>query len=218
MELAIFSYRFANEILDAPSFAPIKSELMGLLRQTPVISLTTPKPPRRKDYRGPAFTTDQTAINEWFDSRLRDDLGWEWHPDVTGDKVTRLKADFRKGRVLVEIQFGNMARWYTDVFKLQVSYSLDKTDVGVLVAPTQGFAATIDENIAFYERIVRELPYAKMSITLPILVVGLYPSSEMSPRAKPSGAAGSRPGSLDEVPSIPGARVTDPGGPAETTD
>ena len=51
---------------------------------------------------------------------------------------------------------------------MQVSYSLDRIDVGVLIVPTQKFANTIDENIAYFERVERELPYAKMSITLPI--------------------------------------------------
>ena len=39
----------------------------------------------------------------------------------------------------------------------------------------QRFANTIDENVAYYERVVRELPYAKMSITLPIWIVGIEP-------------------------------------------
>jgi hypothetical protein len=181
VELSVFSYRFADEILEAPQFRDSKKELLDILRRTPVIPLETAKPPRREGYHGQPFTTDQTAINRWFDVEFKL-KHWEYHPDVTGDGVTRLKADFRRGGVLVEIQFGNMARWYTDVFKLQVSYSLGKTDVGVLVAPTQGFAGTIDENIAYYERIIRELPYAKMSITLPILVVGLYPIPEHAPK------------------------------------
>jgi hypothetical protein len=75
----------------------------------------------------------------------------------------------------VEAQFGNMARWYTDVFKFQVSYSLGLIDVGILVVPMQQFANTIDENVAHFERVIRELPYAKMSITLPILVLGVEP-------------------------------------------
>lgn len=183
MELAVFSYRFAEEILEAPQFIQTKRELIDILGRTPVIPLGAPKPPRRASYQGKPFTTDQGAMNRWFDKEFAA-KGWEHHPDITGDNVTRLKADFRRGGVLVEIQFGNMARWYTDVFKLQVSYSLGKTDVGVLVAPTQGFASTIDENIAYYERIVRELPYAKMSITLPILVVGLFPAPDMAPRAR----------------------------------
>jgi hypothetical protein len=89
--------------------------------------------------------------------------------------MTGIKADYKKARVQVEVQLGNMARWYTDVFKFQVSYSLGLIDVGVLVVPMQAFADTIDENIAHYERVVRELPYAKMSITLPIWVVGIAP-------------------------------------------
>ncbi|MBI1740109.1 MAG: hypothetical protein HYR57_04415 [Candidatus Koribacter versatilis] len=91
------------------------------------------------------------------------------------DKVTGIKADYKKARVQVEVQFGNMARWYTDVFKFQVSYSLDLIDVGALIVPMQTFANTIDENVAHYERVVRELPYAKMSLTLPIWVVGIAP-------------------------------------------
>jgi Restriction endonuclease BglII len=68
-----------------------------------------------------------------------------------------------------------MSRWTYDVFKFQVSYSLDLIDVGVLVVPMQEFASTIDENVAYYERVMRELPYAKMSITLPIWVIGIRP-------------------------------------------
>jgi len=120
------------------------------------------------------FTTDQKAPNTLLDDEFRA-RGWQCQPAVTEDEVTGIKADYKKDRVQVEVQFGNMARWYTDVFKFQVSYSLDLIDVAVLVVPMQGFASTIDENVAYYERVMRELPYAKMSITLPIWVVGVRP-------------------------------------------
>ena len=68
-----------------------------------------------------------------------------------------------------------MARWYADVFKLQVSYSQGLIDVGTIIVPTQEFSKTIDENVAYFERIGRELPYATLSITLPILVIGISP-------------------------------------------
>ncbi len=68
-----------------------------------------------------------------------------------------------------------MARWYTDVFKFQLSYALDTIDVAVLVVPMQEFSNLIDENVAYFERVVRELPWAKMSLTLPILVIGVEP-------------------------------------------
>ncbi len=181
MLLATYSYRYAAEILEAPQFKDARSELFDILERTPVLKLAGPKPPRRGGYRGKPFTTDQKAINKWFDAQFKL-KGWEYHPDITADAVTRLKADFRHGGLLVEIQFGNMARWYTDVFKMQVSYSLGKTEVGILVAPTHAFAESIDENVAYFERIVRELPYAKMSLTLPILVIGLYPTPAEAPR------------------------------------
>jgi hypothetical protein len=120
------------------------------------------------------FRTDQKALNTLLDAEFRA-RGWQCQPTVTEDEVTGIKADYKKDRVQVEVQFGNMARWYTDVFKFQVSYSLDLIDVAVLVIPMQDFACTIDENVAHYERVMRELPYAKMSITLPIWVVGVRP-------------------------------------------
>ena len=66
-----------------------------------------------------------------------------------------------------------MARWYTDVFKFLLSYSADDIEVGILVVPMQETAKKIDENVAYYERVVRELPHAKMGITIPILVIGV---------------------------------------------
>ncbi|MFQ5800090.1 MAG: BglII/BstYI family type II restriction endonuclease, partial [Bacteroidota bacterium] len=129
---------------------------------------------RRRGKRIMLFRTDQRALNaaleEAFVAR-----GWEASPRITDDQVTRIEADFKKNRIQVEVQFGNMARWYTDVFKFQVSYSLGLIDVGVLVVPMQRFANTIDENVVHFERVTRELQYAKMSITLPIWVVGIRP-------------------------------------------
>jgi len=66
-----------------------------------------------------------------------------------------------------------MARWYTDVFKFLLSYSADDIEVGVLAVPMQDTAARIDENVVYFERVLRELPHARMGITIPIWVLGL---------------------------------------------
>jgi len=71
------------------------------------------------------------------------------------------------------VQFGNAARWYADVFKFLLSYAADDIEVGVLVVPMQRTAKRIDENIISYERVLRELPHAKMAVTLPVLVIGV---------------------------------------------
>jgi len=174
------SYRFADQIFDSPEYQPLRDEIIDIVKRCPTALLATPKT-RTRDKKTMVFATDQFALNEYFATEFSG-LKWEFHPDITGDGKTKLQADFKKKRVQVEVQFGNMARWYSDVFKMQVSYSLDRIDVGVLIVPTQKFANTIDENIAYFERVERELPYAKMSITLPILVIGLAPSIAAHPK------------------------------------
>ena len=64
-----------------------------------------------------------------------------------------------------------MARWYTDVFKFLLSYAANDIEVGVLVVPMQATANQIDENVVYFERIVRELPHAKMAVTIPVWVI-----------------------------------------------
>ena len=108
------------------------------------------------------------AIEEAFRQR-----GWEIRPRIISTAKSNLASDFKKGKVQVEVQLGNMARWYTDVFKFLLSYSADDIEIGVLAVPVQATAKQIDENIANYERVTRELPHAKMGITLPIWVLGL---------------------------------------------
>jgi hypothetical protein len=101
------------------------------------------------------------------------DRGWEVEPKIISNADSKLKADFKKSGIQIEVQFGNMARWYTDVLKFLLSYSIDVIEVGVLIVPMLQTAKKIDENVVNFERVIRELPHAKMSISLPILVIGL---------------------------------------------
>ena len=73
-----------------------------------------------------------------------------------------------------------MSEWAYDVLKFQVSYSQGNVDVGILVEPVQWFCIYINSNAAQYERAIRELPRAKFSIALPILVIGLDPEDRGS--------------------------------------
>lgn len=174
MQITEYSYRFASEVLDSQAFRDLKHDVIDVLTAIHDIpQLNRPKK-RARDGKKRVFTTDQLELNRLISGLFRE-RSWEINPLVTNDNVSNIRADYKKGRVQVEVQFGNMARWYTDVFKFQVSYSLGLIDVGVLITPMQNFANTIDENVAHYERIVRELPYAKMSLTLPIWVVGILP-------------------------------------------
>jgi hypothetical protein len=53
-------------------------------------------------------------------------------------------------------------------------YNIGKSyEVGVSVVPVASLARRIDENVAYFERARKELPSARLSITLPILLIGL---------------------------------------------
>ena len=196
MRLKEFPYRFADAVLDHSRFGGAKDELVQILSHAPVPLLDPEnpnaksggvkhrvRPPLQGDSRRRWFflPVDQKALNVALDNGF-DQAGWEMQPPVVKESTvngagTKLKADFKKNRIQVEVQFGNMARWYTDVFKFQLSYSRDEIDAAVLVVGTQRFANLIDENVAYFERVIRELPHAKMSLTLPILVIGIEPTS-----------------------------------------
>jgi restriction endonuclease BglII len=194
--LHLLSYRYADAVLQHPEFGAARDEIFTILKAAPLPLLDPDNPNpraggvkyRRRDAlkggKGDRYfflPVDQKKLNEHLDAAF-EHAGWQPQPTVVDPSSgkgpdTGLKADFKKGRLQIEIQFGNMARWYTDVFKFQLSYALDLIDVGVLVVPMQAFANMIDENVAYYERVARELPWAKMSLTLPILVIGVEPES-----------------------------------------
>lgn len=180
MKYDLFSYRFAREILSGdPAYAALRDEILDVVRRTPLPIFSG------KSAKNQRLDVVQQIINTHYDyefSVLRD---WQYHPSATAILDSELKADFKKLAhstadnqrlaVQVEAQFGNMARWYTDVFKFQTSYSQNQIDLGVCVVPKFVLAKRIDSNITHYERVCRELPSAKVSITLPILVIGLEP-------------------------------------------
>lgn len=174
MQYKTLNFHYAEQIFESPEFKEKHFQILDIVKRCPVINRETPKIRDRKKIKPKKFTTDSDALNAWFEKEFKD-RKWEIKPLITEDKKTKLEADFKKERVQVEVQFGNVARWYTDVFKMQVSYAQDLIDIGVLIVPMNEFAKTIDENVVYFERVERELPYAKLSIAVPILVIGINP-------------------------------------------
>lgn len=189
------SYRYAEAVLNHEDFKASYEEIKTVIANTDVPlldpgNLTTPRSTRMKRRERPEnsgrhlfLPVNQIELNKQIESGFKGIEDSEWicqnrivNTEYNADLNTKLKGDFKKRRLHVEVQFGNMARWYTDVFKFQLSYALDDIDVAVLIVPMQSFGNLIDENVVYFERIARELPAAKMSLTLPILVVGVGPS------------------------------------------
>ncbi|TDQ82019.1 restriction endonuclease BglII [Dongia mobilis] len=171
MKLSVYSYRYAQEILEHPNNVGAWNEIKSVLQEAPVFIYPG------KSTKSKKLKIVQQLMNTYFDRRFAVDLGWKYHPLATAIKNSNLAADFQKqfGNLTIqaEIQFGNMARWYSDIFKLQAAYSNSLIQLGLLVVPMAEMAKVTDSNVAQFERASRELPAANLSITLPIMLVGL---------------------------------------------
>ena len=170
MKYEIFSYRFAEEILRHEKHAQCWNEIIEAVVKAPVFTY----PGKSKNKR---LDVVQQLQNTYFDRKLAIEFDWEFHPIATKIPNSHLKADFRKEfnglSVQTEVQFGNMSRWYSDIFKFQAAYSETLTHAAVSIVPMLSLATRMDSNVANFERAKRELPSANLSITLPILLVGV---------------------------------------------
>lgn len=175
MNYKVYSYRFAEEILEHKQYNKLLSEILETIKNCPLYIYPN------KSKNNKSLDVVQQILNAYFDVKFHKDKGWEYHPLATDIKDSNLKADFRKSynnlKIHVEVQFGNMARWYSDIFKFQTAYSTDLIDLGICIVPLDSLAKRIDSNVTNYERVLRELPAADMSITHPILIIGIYPDN-----------------------------------------
>lgn len=175
MRVHYYSYRYAEEILQHPRYREAWGEICGVLERAPLFLYAGKSKNKTLD-------VVQQLMNCYFDRRFAVDAGWQHHPLATSIEDSNLAADFRKDygdlTIQTEVQFGNMARWYSDLFKFQAAYSQSLIQIGLSVVPVGALARRIDSNVVNYERVCRELPSAELSITLPILVAGLEPDAE----------------------------------------
>lgn len=176
MNCDMFSYRYALEILEHKHYRSALKEILAVVRDCPLFIYSNKSKKNRR------LDVVQHVMNTYFDRRFVLDFGWEYHPLATKIEGSGLSADFRKAfgkdeslAVQSEVQFGNMARWYSDIFKFQTAYSQNLVQMGLSIVPKSVLSRRIDSNIVNYERALRELPSAVLSITLPILLIGIYP-------------------------------------------
>ena len=123
------------------------------------------------------FPIDQAAFNGLIDRRLRD-LGSDRQPVARGDMVvgpipSGLLGDFAKGGIFVEVEFGNMASAFRDLFKFQIASRSGAGRMGVLVVASDKVARFFDQGVATFEQVTRLLPYMGIGLQLPTVVVGL---------------------------------------------
>ncbi len=177
MIVKTYSYRFADEILSAPGYCEVKEEIINICLGCPI-----PIYPG-KSVRQPNKEVVQQIMNTYF--RLQfEAYGWEVEPLATPNAYDdELRADFRKTfrynngdeiTAQIEVEFANVASSYRNYFKFQLSFSYGLADVCILIVPSYDLANRIDSGVSNYEKATREIPQAKLSITVPILVIGLF--------------------------------------------
>ena len=179
MKVKTFSYRFAEEILQHPHFKAAYDELIKICEECPLPMY------KGKSSKQKKLDIVQQLMNSYFLKRF-ESFGWKPEPLATPDEnADELRSDFRKtfvneetGEVLltlqIEVEFGNVASSYRNYFKFQLSYSYSLTDICVLIVPSQHLSTRIDSGVSNFEKTCREIPSAKLSITVPTLVIGLF--------------------------------------------
>ena len=150
----------------------------------------TPKRQNRRIGRSKRWVMlpiDQGALNKELKARFRAD-GWSSEPIAAGvapgSVGSRLRGDFVRNRVFVEVEFGNTASMYRDLFKFQIANRARVGDVGVLILATKEMARFFDSGVATYEQAVADLGYMAIGMQMPVWIIGIEPRS--------FGAAGTR--------------------------
>lgn len=122
------------------------------------------------------YPVDQPGLNSAIDRQLRD-LEWAAQPlavgAVDGVRATGLTGDFQRNGVFVEVEFGNVASMFRDLFKFQIAGQARVGEVGVLIVASSHVAAFFDQGVATFEQARNLLPYMRIGLSLPVAIVGL---------------------------------------------
>ena len=162
MRFQIFSYRFAEQVLN--SKLATKKEIEDLI--------TSIKP---RGYSRP-------ELNEVFEKEFVE-RGWQKQPQVF-EEITDIaaKIDYLKDRVGVEVAFSHSSFIGIDLLKFQtLSYSnLDKIDVGVYITVTRKQRKKFEreynkkwEGSLTFEKVCKYLPHFRSAIQVPVFVYGI---------------------------------------------
>jgi hypothetical protein len=169
----IFSHKNGEDILQSPRFSKAYEEFLSVLPGLPPYRATKPK-------KKPQHIVNPEAMNRWLTKELSIDRDWDWHPLIIHDPDnphprSQVRSDFRKDKIEVEVQFGNVARYTYDVYKMAIALARGVSNVGLMVVATRQFAQIIGSNVAYYERAVRELVESRLTLMVPLAVLGIEP-------------------------------------------
>lgn len=75
--------------------------------------------------------------------------------------------------ILLEVEFGNSASAFRDLWKFLMAHSLEMLDIGILIVPKSSLAHKMSSGIITYERLLFELGLAKHTYPVPVWLIGV---------------------------------------------
>ena len=142
--------------------------------------------PLTPGYVSEKYPINQKILNAMFRVGLKS-LGWDLKNNrivaKETNKTLNQKGDFNRVlpngiRVFGEIEFGNIASAWRDLFKFNLVIAFDTFDTGIFILPTNKIAPLI-ESCYSYEKVVNIITSASSSINCPLLIIGLDPDREL---------------------------------------
>jgi hypothetical protein len=175
MKVFRFDHNTERALDDASVRASVAS-LVTVLEKTPVPYW------KGKSEKQASKSILQPVLNAYIEQELVE-AGWEREYRVTGaeDGTGGMRIDFcrqvRDQLVAVEVQFGNVGRYYGDMYKFLHLQSKGRLALAIHVALTDETASLTDSGIATYEtsrrRIEEVADTILRDIPVPILCLGL---------------------------------------------
>jgi hypothetical protein len=163
----IWSHRFGDKILyDSPEIEELKTGIESL--RLPVCA----------GYKRDGLDVKQGLLNRMIDHVLvTSDWFKQPYVDSRVERESNLKGDFSKTttdgiKIFVEVEFGNAASSFRDLYKFNLAYSLDTYDCGVFILPMKKLAKRIDTAQPF-ESAKLKISEGRQFINLPLILIGI---------------------------------------------
>jgi hypothetical protein len=116
----------------------------------------------------------------------------DWLAEESVHDEIRLKCDFRKSGIWLEVEFGNARTYYQDYIKFLIASRFRHYNCGILLCPTSSFGAYLCElgrynaqmkhehsakisysGMMTYEKATRELPFIEHIVRERIVIAGI---------------------------------------------
>jgi hypothetical protein len=97
--------------------------------------------------------------------------GWSKPVRVTAESQIKITSLCKKTGLC--FQFGNMARLYADMLKLQLMYQKGTIRSAIYLVPMKKYALSLGSNLANFERFTSELRIFRQIINVPLIVIGI---------------------------------------------